>query len=385
MLKARRFRREAGGVRKTQSHVVIVLTIGALALTGCAATDERVPSHVPAAPTAVAALGQSAFDIGCTEIVAPGDLDAAFGQHVELATEDRFGLEPFQMYITALEQDGALRCDWGQLHEAPSMTFFGLPDAAVGFNVAATDLNSDHRYRELKIFDDSYYSCYYDYPDLPQLNCDWQILAGDVWVTVALKGLQYAEYEQPDSDPTTSQFLELSKDSGIVRFLSDTVNSLVAAPRLQVKRSVATLGSCSELIDASSVAAVVPGDVQIFDVIAPGEITFGIATSSEGDPMWELSMQRLGYRYCVVAPPPSGGYTGTQVIVAPGGAWAFDSSKQQHLDGLGNSISECTSTQDGPFCRIAVLVGETLVTVESNEASPVVGSAVIKGVVANLG
>lgn len=100
--------------------------------------------------------------------------------------------------------------------------------------------------------------------------------------------------------------------------------------------------------------------------------------------MWALSMQRLGYRYCSVSPPPAGGYYSTVVTVAPGGAWAFDSSKQASLDGLGPAISNCTSTQDGPSCFIAVLVGDTLVTVESNEASPVVGLAVMKGVIANL-
>lgn len=374
----------ASGVSKYSSVAVVALIIGALSLSGCATLGNQGPSMSPSATaTGHVTLGSSGFDIGCEEVATAEGLTSVFGAEPVLATVPSSGVGPAQIFVTALEQDGALTCDWGQTYEVPSMGLFALPGAADGFSDFRPALTASGYYLELDIFDGSFYHCNYDLADQPLMDCVWHVLAEDVWVTVTLTGVLDAAFDAQPT-PASSQSLVASEHSAVVEFISTAVDAVAQAERLELTRSTTTVGSCSELIDADAIAATLPGEVEVFDLLAPGSSPLGIATAHEGDPMWTVSMQRLGYRYCSVMPPPVDGYYATTIMVAPGGSWAFDQSEAEPVNGLGSAISECVNTSDGPYCIIAVVVGDTLVTVESYEATPVVSLAIAKDVVAHL-
>jgi hypothetical protein len=375
------------GMSKRFSVVVAALVVGAISLSGCVSLGGQAPNTTPL-PTRtdqgpLAPIGASAFDIGCDNVATAEGLTSVFGAEPAVSTEPTSGVGPAQILVTALEQDGALGCEWGKSYASPSMSLFALPAAADGFNGFRPALTASQHYLELDIFDGSFYNCYYGIVDQPLLDCEWHVLADDVWVTITLTGVLDTAFDARPT-PAHSPSLVVSENSAVVEFLSAAVHAILRAPRLELTRSATKVGSCSELIDAAAIAETLPGEVKVHDVLAPGGSTLGIATAHEGDPMWAISMQRLGYRYCTVTPPVDG-FNAAEVIVAPGGSWAFDQSQEQPIDGLGSAISECTNTDDGPYCVIAVVFGDTLVTVQAYEATPVVSLAIAKDVVAHLG
>jgi predicted small secreted protein len=378
-----------------RSHMACVTAVAVLCaslLAGCAtaASSGQEITATATAPATVgvarASLSASIFDVGCDTIAAPADLSTVFSSGPTLSSEPRSSIESTSTFITAINQAGALTCNWGTLYESPAIGLFALAEGVDGYERARTELLETDNYRELDIFEGSFYECHYDYSDKPQLNCEWQILAGDVWVIVVLTNLLDSAL---DSQPTTADadtgFVEAPKDSAVVGFLSTVVSAIVQTPRLGLTKSPTTVGSCSDLIQIGKLASVLPGDVEVHDVLAAGNEISGYTTAAEGDPMGMIAMQRLGYRYCAVSPPPEGGYVSTIVTVAPGASWAFDSTEAQPLDGVGPAFSKCKSTSDGPFCLLATVTGDTLITVESNEPTPRVGTELLKGVLAHLG
>jgi hypothetical protein len=394
--------------RRTLSGATIAVSlIVAFVLGGCSPLDTPVPhptgSGTVTAPQPHADVGHSVFDIGCDAVATRDDMKALFGTRTGRPTE----VEPDQQWLdlstVALKQNGALTCGWGDQYEygTPSFTLVAVPDFADGFERNRAELMSNNddlygdRYSELDIFDGSVYQCRpdYDYPSsASQLRCEWNILANGVWVAATLTGLLDSTLDsEPDPD-TDVGLMAATKDSGVVVYLSRVVNSILHAPRLELTRSATKVGPCSQLIDRVSLAARIGRDVEVGDELAPrdprfdwsSDTSFWIYTGA-GGPIAESSMRHLGYRYCSVSPPAEYETWLTEVTIAPGGSWVFDSAKARNTGGIGRVISVCRwPSDDGPFCTVEAVVGDTLVAVRTSELTPVVGTAVLKNVVRNL-
>jgi hypothetical protein len=340
------------------------------------------------------------FDFGCDAVATPTEMKSLFGATAGRPSDVDPDFEWLYMPTVALRQNGALVCEWGDQYEygAPSFNLIAVPDFADGFEQNRAELMSDNddyygdRYSELDIFDGSVYQCApdYDYPSsASELRCEWNILANGVWVAVTLTGLLDSTLDsEPDPD-SDIEFMTATKDSGVVRYLSRVVNSILQAPRLELTRPATTVRPCSQLIDR----AIGDRDVEVRDELLPrdpgydwnDDDSYWMVYSGAGGQIEKSSMLHLGYRYCSVARPADYDTWLTEVTVAPSGSWAFDSARARNLDGIGQVISVCRwPSDDGPFCTVEALVGDTLVTVESSELTPVFGTAVLKNVVRNL-
>jgi hypothetical protein len=370
-------------------------------LSGCvlagAAGPNATPSASALAPRERAPIGTSLFDLGCDALASQNDLTTLFSASTGRPVAVELDPEFFDVSIVALKQSGALLCDWGDpyTYDSPSLALIVVPEADGAFDENQTALMSDpdDPYRTLDIFDGSVYQCRSDYNSSWNVyRCEWHILSEGVWVSVTLTGLLESTLgagPDPDSD---IGLVEVTESSALVGYLSRAVEAIFSAPRRDVTPSPTSRGSCADLIDIGLLTTLLPGTARVRDLLAThnqeagvDDGTFGFADGYPGSQLGLASMRNLGYRYCSISPPPADAAFLTTFAVAPGGSWAFDLDKAHILDGIGPTISTCRwPSDDGPFCTLEALVGDTLVAVNTQEVSPILATVVLRNIVENL-
>ncbi len=380
--KTRRIRRA-----EFRSSVVAALTVGILSLTGCASPVGLGPDVAPSPSTISAGVpvGSSAFDISCDELAVQADLSALFESGPTLSHENLAGVTGPALYQTAFRQAGGLRCDWGAQYSPPALRVFALPDSARWFDRARSELGRDD-FLTLGKYDAAYYNCHHEYPGgVSVLSCVWRVLSGDIWVTVATTGLTDSALSSGTDAPVRGyQLVTASDDSAVTRFVTSIVDKIVHSPRQKLIAAETPVASCAALFNIGELAKELQGDVMLYSDSDAELGVVGYTTADEGDPMGAVSMRKLGYRQCGIGTPPDVVSSRALVTVAPGGSWVFDSTRATSIDGIDKAISECTITQDGPTCTLAVVVGNTLISVETPESSPTIGSVVMKNVLLHL-
>jgi len=335
-------------------------TMFVLALGGCGLPAPVQPSPEPS--IAPVSSPESAFDVACDDVIPLSDVQDVWGAELSVVAHPFAGANrSWAMQGTALIQDGALVCAWGLPDQVPQVVLLALPDAANGYERSEPSfLSEPFSYSKSEGFDGLLTSCRDD-SELHGAQCHWNVLAGDVWLSLFVQDI-------PDDEFVAGLggAIEAVVDgSSTLGFATAAVEALSMAERREVVRGGGDLAPCTELsaADVAEVLDIAESSLSVFSG-RPVEGSMGRSTPEFGQVMWAYSYERLGYTECGFAT----GQSSVTAMVAPGGAWVLSDERVEpehpslvDVEGFGMGVDWCVPDI---LCAVAVAHGTDLLLVE---------------------
>lgn len=333
----------------------LALVVVAL-LAGC--TPVSAPQTQPDIP---ASILPSAFDIACSDVAPIDQLRALWGgEVVPMAYHEAGAAGSWEMQGTALLQDGALACGWGQSGgDHTQLLVLALPDARDGFERSEPSFLGGEvfPYVEMDVADAGSAFCRTD-DAAPGVRCHWNVLVGETWLSVFLQDVPASELDADD---------QVKPDGVAADIVARIADALAGASAHDVDRAEPSIPSCDSALQPAQIAEWIGVDPSQLAATAgrPVESMLGYSTPAFGQVMWAYSFERLGYSECQFRTETITG----SAIVAPGAAWILDDPDAvqpavTEVEGFGRGFQSCVSDAAFRLCTMTVTAGDDLVVVQ---------------------
>jgi hypothetical protein len=209
------------------------------------------------------------------------------------------------------------------------------------------------------------------------IQCHWNVLAGQSWVSFFFQNVPRSEVE--NGVPV--------KDSGMSTIVRTALEALEESPRRTITRPESSLVPCDETLSPESLGRIFDADPSSLTIISgrPVEDSLGRSTPAFGQVMWAYSYERLGYSECAFGGPNVQG----SVMIAPGAAWILTEPDAKHgelveVAGFGPGVDECRTEGTFTLCTVAVAIGDDLALAQVVPIDPGAGSAQARALITSL-
>jgi hypothetical protein len=383
------------------------VVVGTLLFSGCTgATPNASPSASnspqPQQSAATAPLTDpvSAFAIDCADLVPDDVITAVLGDHQAPVASLNVGASLQGSLVATILQDGGISCTWSrpqaQNSQFAALSVVAIPDAAGFFARAVpvlTKAETKHSpvYTTADAFDATLVKCQDGFVGV-NFVCDWNVLSGDTWIALQLAGMPDGDVSVPtprsNPDMSLKRLVPVVDGSASLELVTDVVTSLVSAPRNAVNRVSADLPSCTKMLKVSTIQK--GTDFTVAEIASTA--TLGFDTADLGFIIWSFSLERLGYRKCMVGDADPASSSSPELTVSRNIEWLTsapyglsDGKTALQIENLGIAFTECSAGYEEQSCVLMAQRGDLLLIVRyASEKQLDVAVAIARSVFASV-
>jgi hypothetical protein len=348
------------------SGIVAMCAAGAFVLAGCAAPPAAVDPETTATPSPTVepvALPEPLVDATCDELAPIALVQGALSaETVPAATRPPEFENYFPLPDSSLEQAGGISCVWSNGSEyGLGMLIEVLPNAASEWERALPQLlQIDDNAEQFGVLSNSFgdsstTNCAsYDVGEGFYGNCFYDILVGDYWASVHIEAEHYYEPEEPQA-----QFAVQILES--VAAVLATLES--PEPTWRPAEDSFAPDRCDSLVSLELMRTATADPSLVEDLSVPPLTAQGDATA-----------RVAGTLRCKWSGATPDVYSQADIVVQPGGAWAWDGSappatllegELARIDGLGDAAWGGCETPPRTNCEIDMLINDSWVVIHA--------------------